>query len=232
MWFMDLHLCRMIDDRWFYVARFLTCRATDAHTGAYFPFQMRFMDLHLCRMIDDRWFHVARFLTCHMFDAHTGAYYSSRWDLRILVGLCTYPYLRDVCRDNDLFTIFMMIPQRSLSRVAQSDLHFSSLKCHHAFLLGDALLIYLSDSVIDMDDLDRAFDGRWLEPIWFFDLSHFRCHTRVYSPFRLRFVDSPTDLHDHPRFWDTHRIDDAISLCPDTLRSLSGVFQPDSRFLI
>ena len=46
--------CYMFDDRWFHVARFLTCSASDAHTGAYFPFQMRFMDLHLCRMIDDR----------------------------------------------------------------------------------------------------------------------------------------------------------------------------------
>ena len=42
-----------------------------------------------------------------------------------------------------------------------------------------------------MDDLGRAFDGGWFELIWFFDLSHFRCHTGVYPPFRLRFVDLP-----------------------------------------
>ena len=51
-------------------------------------------------------------------------------------------------------------------------------------------------------------------------------------PVLVEICRSPTDFHDHPRFWDTHRIDDSISLCPDTLWSLSGVFRPDSRFLI
>ena len=104
---------------------------------------------------------------------HTGAYYRSGWDLQILVELHAYPHLRDVRRDDDLFTIFMMIPQWSLSGVAQLGLHFLTLRCHHAFLLGDAPLIYGYDSVIDMDDLDRAFDDGWFELIWFSDLSHF-----------------------------------------------------------
>ena len=34
-------------------------------------------------------------------------------------------------------------------------------------------MIYGSDSVIDMDDLDRAFDDGWFELIWFSDLSRF-----------------------------------------------------------
>ena len=65
--------CPTIDDFMSFVL--LTCRASDAHTGAYFPFQMRFMGLRLCRMIDDRWFYVARFSTCRASDAHTGAYF-------------------------------------------------------------------------------------------------------------------------------------------------------------
>ena len=72
--------------------------------------------------------------------------------------LHAYPHSRDVCRDDDLFVIFTMISQWSLLGVAQLGLHFSTLKCHHAFLLGGAPLIYGFDSVIDMDDLDRAFD--------------------------------------------------------------------------
>ena len=122
---------------------------------------------------------------------HTGAYYRSRWDLQILVELHAYPHSWDIHRDDDLFAIFMMIPQWSLSGVAQLGLHFSTLRRHHAFLLGDAPMIYGSDLVIDMDDLDRAFDDGWFELIWFSDLSHFRCHTGVYPSFQLRFVDSP-----------------------------------------
>ncbi|KAL6327901.1 hypothetical protein AAG906_027307 [Vitis piasezkii] len=37
-------------------------------------------------------------------------------------------------------------------------LHFAMLRCHHAFLPRDAPLIYGSDSVVHVDDLDRAFD--------------------------------------------------------------------------
>ena len=56
---------------------------------------------------------------------------------------------------------------------------------------GRRPLIYGSDSVVDMDDLDRAFDDGWFELIWFSDLSHFLCYTGAYSPFQSRFVDSP-----------------------------------------
>ncbi|RVW86518.1 hypothetical protein CK203_042223 [Vitis vinifera] len=57
-----------------------------------------------------------------IWEVHLGymAYYRSRRDLRILVGLCTYPHSRDVCRGDDLFTIVMTIPQWSLSGVIQS----------------------------------------------------------------------------------------------------------------
>ena len=53
--FMDLHRGHMFDDIWFHVARFLTCRASDAHTGAYFRFDW---DLQIfaevtCSRIDD-----------------------------------------------------------------------------------------------------------------------------------------------------------------------------------
>ena len=72
--------------------------------------------------------------------------------------LRAYPHLRDVHQDDDLFAIFTMIPQWNLSGVAQLGLHFSTLRCHHVFLSRDAPLIYGSDSVVDMDDLDCAFD--------------------------------------------------------------------------
>ena len=71
--------------------------------------------------------------------------------------LRAYPHLQDVHRDDDLFGIFMMIPQWSLLGIAQLGLHFSTLKCHHAFLPRDAPLIYGPDSVADMDDLS-SFD--------------------------------------------------------------------------
>ena len=122
---------------------------------------------------------------------HTGAYYSSGWDLQISVELCTYPHLRDVRRDDDIFTIFTMIPQWSLSGVAQLGLHFSTLICHHAFLPGDAPF-----------DLWVWFNckHRWLGSrmrwgmIWahlIFRPATFWCHAGAYSPFRSRFVDPP-----------------------------------------
>ncbi|RVW98085.1 hypothetical protein CK203_029077 [Vitis vinifera] len=51
-----------------------------------------------------------------------------------------------------------MLPPWSLSGVTQLGLHFATPRCHHAFLPGDAPLIYGSDSVVHVDDLDRAFD--------------------------------------------------------------------------
>ena len=105
--------------------------------------------------------------------------------------LRAYSHLRDVHRDDDLFAIFTMIPQWSLSGITQLGLHFSTLRCHHAFLPGDAPLIYRSDSVVDMDDLDRTFDDGRFELIWFSDLSCFDATLRRIPPFRLRFVDLP-----------------------------------------
>ncbi|RVW34371.1 hypothetical protein CK203_092145 [Vitis vinifera] len=54
--------------------------------------------------------------------------------------------------------IDMMFPPWSLSGVTQLGLHFTTPQCHHAFLPGDAPLIYGSNSVVHVDDLDRAFD--------------------------------------------------------------------------
>ena len=51
-----------------------------------------------------------------------------------------------------------MFPPWSLSRVTQLGLHLATLRCHHAFFPRDAPLIYGSDSVVHVDDLDRAFD--------------------------------------------------------------------------
>ena len=66
--------CYMFDDRWFHVARFLTCRASDAHTGAYFPFRMRFTDFHGGRMCDHGWFHDICSSDLSRTWCHTGAY--------------------------------------------------------------------------------------------------------------------------------------------------------------
>ena len=45
------------------------------------------------------------------------------------------------------------------------------------------------------------------------------------SPVSVEICRSPTNLHDHPRFWNTHRVDDLISLCSNTPWSLSWVSQ-------
>ena len=222
MWFMVLRLCRVFDDKWFHVTRFLTCRASDAHIRAYFPFQMWFMVLHLCRMFDDRWFHVARFLTYHTFDAI----------LRHITVLdeiyrswrsCAFIPIYETYIETMIYLLSLRwFPRWSLSGVTQLGLHFLTLRCHPAFLPGGAPLIRGPDSVADMDD-SSSFNFpicRVLMPHW------------GIFPISVEICRSPTDWHDRPQFWDTHWVDDSISSCPDTLWSLSRVFQPDSCFLI
>ena len=53
-------------------------------------------------------------------------------DLQIFTELHAYPHLRDVRRDDDLFAIFMMIPQWSLSGAIQASPYFSVFGCCHA----------------------------------------------------------------------------------------------------
>ena len=106
-------------------------------------------------MFDDRWFHVICSSTYHTFDAILGhisvsiEIYGSSWSCMLIP---TYKIHVDT-----------MFPPWSLSGVTQLGLHFATPRCHHAFLLGDAPLIYGSDSVVHVDDLDRAFDDEWSE---------------------------------------------------------------------
>ena len=65
--------CAMIDDLMTFVLR--TCRAPDAHIGAYFLFRMRFTDLHGGYMCDDRWFHDICSSDLSCIRCHTGAYF-------------------------------------------------------------------------------------------------------------------------------------------------------------
>ena len=133
--------CATIDD--FMTSVLRTCRASDAILGHIFCFRwdLWIFTYVVWSMIDD--FMSPDFWpVIRSMPTHTGAYYRSGWDLQILVELCAYPHLRDVHRDDDLFAIFTMIPQRSLSGVAQLGLHFSTFRCHHAFLPGGAPLIY------------------------------------------------------------------------------------------
>ncbi|RVW48458.1 hypothetical protein CK203_088272 [Vitis vinifera] len=101
-------------------------------------------------MIEDRRFHATRSSACHTFDAILGhisvsiEIYGSSWSCMFIP---TYEIHVDT-----------MFPPWSLSGVTQLGLHFAMPRCHHAFLSGDALLIYGSDSVVHVDDLDRAFD--------------------------------------------------------------------------
>ena len=53
-------------------------------------------------------------------------------DLQIFTELHAYPHLRDVRRDDDLFAIFMMIPQWSLCGSVQPGPHFSAFGYYHA----------------------------------------------------------------------------------------------------
>ena len=100
--------CSTIDD--FMSLVLLTCRAPDAILGHIFHFIWDlwiFMDV-ACSMINDFMLPTLRPIIRSM---STRAYYHSGWNLYILVELRAYPHLRDVPRDDDLFTIFTMIPQ-------------------------------------------------------------------------------------------------------------------------
>ena len=66
----------------------------------------------------------------------------------------------------------------------------------------------------------------------FSDLSHIWCHAGAYSSISIEICSPPSIYMITLDFWDTHRVDDSISLCPDTPWSLSWVSQPDSRFLM
>ncbi|RVW71024.1 Elongation factor 2 [Vitis vinifera] len=82
-----------------------------------------------------------------------------------------------------------MFPPWSLSGVTQLGLHFAMPRCHHVFLPGDALLIYGSDSVVHVDDLDRAFDDglTFRVTIITFSVSAFRAIT-VFSVSAFRAI--------------------------------------------
>ena len=167
-----------------------TCHAPDCHTGAYFPFQMRFMDLHLCHMFDDRWFYVARFLTCHTFDAILGhitvldEIYRSWWSCA-LIPICE-TYIETIIYSLSLGWFlsgaFLELPSQGCT---------PTLRCHHAFLPRDAPLIYGSDSVVDMDDLDRADLSSSDFPTYHIWMPH-----RSVFPILFEICRSPTDLHD------------------------------------
>ena len=109
--------CATTDD--FMTSVLWTCHASDAILGHIFRFRwdLWIFTYVVWSMIDD--FMSPDFWpVIRSMPTHTGAYYRSRWDLQILVGLCTYPHLRDMCRDGDLFAIFTMIPRWRLLGVA------------------------------------------------------------------------------------------------------------------
>ena len=156
--------CATMDDFMTFVLR--TCRAPDAILG-HIPFRRIFMDLRRGHMFEDKWFHAIWSSTYHTFRCHTGAYFGSdeiyrSWGSRVLI-----PIWRDVCRG-----WYIRYPHDdSLVEPIESHLVRSALLdawMLSCFLPRDAPLIYGSDSVVYMDDLDRAFDDGWFELIWFF----------------------------------------------------------------
>ena len=137
-------------DRWFDVTWFFDLSLLMPYWGI-FMFWMRFIDFHEVACLSPfarymlRWWHVHYFMTilqCNLFGViqpdllynwwHTGAYFHFKRDLQISMELYDHSHLRDVHRDDDLFTIVMMISQWSLSRAIQLGTHFSALRCHHA----------------------------------------------------------------------------------------------------
>ena len=75
---------------------------------------------------------------------------------------------------------FIMIPNRaSLWPFGQAHT-FWYLDVIMFLPLGDASLIFGSNSVVDMDDWDYTFDDVWSD-VWFSDLPHIRCHIGAYS---------------------------------------------------
>ena len=62
--------------------------------------------------------------------------------LEISMELHDHSHLRSTCWDDDLFTIVMMIPQWSISRVIQLGIYFSTLRCHRAPLFERCILAW------------------------------------------------------------------------------------------
>ena len=86
---------------------------------------------HGNHMSYDKWLHTAQFPTYSYIWCHTGAYFHFGWGSEISMELHDHSHSRSTRRDDDLFTIFKMIPQWSLSGAIQLGTHFSTLKCYH-----------------------------------------------------------------------------------------------------
>ncbi|RVW43613.1 hypothetical protein CK203_104164 [Vitis vinifera] len=98
-----------------------------------------------CLMIDD--FISPDFrLIVHLMP-HWGTFPS--WGgLEIFMELHDHSHSRSTCWDDDLFTIVMMIPQWSISRVIQLGIHFSALRCHRAPSIREVHLSLMSVTLL------------------------------------------------------------------------------------
>ena len=95
--------------------------------------------------------------------------------------LHAHPHLWDTRRDDDLFVILSWsCSGASLEPFSQTHT-FWHLNVIMFLLLGDALLMFGFDSVMDLDDQDHTFDDGWFDVVQFSDLPHIRCHTGAYS---------------------------------------------------
>ena len=105
------------------------------------------------------------------------------WDLRIFMESHDHLSLRDTHRDEDLFFILLWSSGGALLESFILTCTFQHLDVIMFLLLRYAFLIYESDSLMDIDDLEWTFDDGWFEVIWFSDLSHIWCHTGAYFHF-------------------------------------------------
>ena len=157
---------------------FLIYRTSDAILG-HIPFQRIFMDLRKCHMFEDRWFHAIWSPTYHTFRCHIGAYFRSD-EIYISWGSCVLILIHEMYVEMMMYSLS--------SRWFLSGAYREPSSQARAFRCLDVAMLPSERRLFDMW-VCFSCRHRWFELIWFFDMLHFRCHTRENSPSWSRFID-------------------------------------------
>ena len=100
---------------------------------------------------DYEWFDVVWFSNLSHILCHTRAYFLFGWDLYIFTGSHEPHHLRDAYRVDDLLLSCHDPPVESLLGHLVK-LILLIFRCHHASSYGRCLLVFRSNSIVDMDD--------------------------------------------------------------------------------
>ena len=215
------------------------------HTGVYFRFEgdLRIFTEVTCATIEDFTSFVLR--TCCAPDATLGHIFHFIWDLWFfrdvacsMIDDFMMPDLRPIIRSMPYWGILPFWMRFTylggvayLSPFAYLSRELPSWAC--TSLCFDVIMLSFQETPLWSMGLIQLYTWMtWivhsmrgdLSSSGFSNLSHIWRHTGAYSSISIEICRFPTDLHDHPQFWDTHRVDDLISLCPDTSWSLSWLF--------